>query len=294
MKIKTFYFAALALMLTACSSDDVQKTPGAHEIQLFTQISGSTTRAENIAADLQDAQLANGTKISVKVKEHATTTSVDYALTTYTANGSGALSLPEGMKQYYPANGNGVDIYAFHPAGTPATFEVKTDQTSADNYKKSDLMWASLTDVKSTSENHTLTFSHKLAKVVVKLVAGDVTEDELATAKITLGSSNLVTSGAFVAATGGFTPAESGTGTYTIAENAGTAEHAAIVVPQSISGKTINVTINEVTKSYTLLTSAFEAGKSYYYALTLNHSGQLSLIVSQITDWDSVEIHKSM
>lgn len=294
MKIKTFYFAALALMLTACSNDDVQKTPGAHEIQLFTQISGSTTRAANVPADLQDAQLAAGTKISVKVKENASTPSVDYALTTYTADGLGGLSLPEGVKQYYPANGNGVNIYAFHPAGTPSAFEVQTDQTSADNYKKSDLMWASLTNVTAASANHTLNFTHLLAKVIVKLEKGDFSETELASATVTLGADDLITSGSFTAATGVFTPAASGTGSYTIATEAGTSEHAIIVVPQAIQGKTINVTIGEVTKSYTILTSSFSAGKRYSYVLTLNHSGQISLIKSDITDWDDVEILQHM
>lgn len=294
LKTKTILYAALALTLTACSSDDEQKAPVIQEIELFTQVSGSVTRAVNDADALQDAQLAAGTKISVKVKENATTPTVDYALTTYTADGLGALSLPEGVKQYYPANGNAVNIYAFHPAGTPSAFEVQTDQTSADNYKKSDLMWASLSNVTAASANHTLNFTHLLAKVIVKLEKGDFSETDLASATVTLGADDLITSGTFTAATGVFTPAASGTGTYTIATEAGTSEHAIIVVPQAISGKTINVTIGEVTKSYTILTPSFAAGKRYSYVLTLNHSGQISLIKSDITDWDCVEIVQNM
>ena len=120
MNTKTFLLALLALTLTACSNDDEQAT-AQQEIQLFTQVSGTATRAGDDADALQDAQLAVGTKVSVKVKENASTPSVEYPLALYTADGNGVLSLPEGQKQYYPANGNGVNIYAWHPAGTPST-----------------------------------------------------------------------------------------------------------------------------------------------------------------------------
>lgn len=294
LKTKTILYAALALTLTACSSDDEQKAPVIQEIELFTQVSGSVTRAVNDATALQDAQLAAGTKISVKVKENASTPSVDYALTTYTADGLGGLSLPEGVKQYYPANGNAVNIYAFHPAGTPSAFEVQTDQTSAENYKKSDLMWASLSNVTAASANHTLNFTHVLAKVIVKLEKGDFSETDLASATVTLGADDLITSGTFTAATGVFTPATSGTGTITLAENAGTATYSAIVVPQAIQGKKINLAMGELSSSYSIITEAFEPGKRYSYVLTLGYSGGISLIKSEITDWLDVEIIKDM
>ena len=151
-----------------------------------------------------------------------------------------------------------------------------------------------MSNVKSDSPDHTLNFTHLLAKVIVKLEKGDISETELASATVTLGDDDLITSGTFTAATGVFTPATSGAGTYTIATEAGTSEHAIIVVPQAIQGKTINVTIGESTKSYTLLTPSFNAGKRYSYVLTLNHSGQISLIRSEITDWDDVEIIQNM
>ena len=293
LKTKTNLLAALtvALTLTACSSDSDQQT-SAREIRLFTEVAGSATRAADDADALQDTQLASGTKITVKVKENASTTSVDYPLATYTADGLGGLSLPEGVKQYYPANGNGVNIYAFHPMGVGQSFEVQTDQTTDAAYKASDLMWASLSDVKADSENHTLDFTHKLSKIVVTLQKGNVDADLLATATLSIGSDDLVTSGAFTASTGTFTPAESGTGTITFAENAGTTPHAAIVVPQAIAGKKVNLTIGEVTNSYTILTPSYEPGKKYTYVLTVNYGGELSLIKFDIADWDFMEIEK--
>lgn len=291
MNRKTIIYTALALTLTACSSDDAPKGSAIQEIQLFTQVSGSATRAADDADALQDAQLAGGTTISVKVKENVASPTVDYALALYTADGSGGLSLPAGQKQYYPASGNGVNIYAFHPAGAPSAFEVQADQTTADGYRKSDLMYASLTNVTSasTAAQRTLSFSHLLSKVVVTLVAGaGCSADDLASATVTLGNGDLVTSGTFTAATGSFTPATSGTGTITLAENAGTASHTAIVVPQAVSGRKINVTMNSITRSYTITTPPFAAGTKYAYTLQVGFSG-IVLVSTQINAWDDDE-----
>jgi hypothetical protein len=297
LKTKTNLLAALtvALALTACSSDSDQQT-SAREIRLFTEVAGSTRAADDADA-LQDTQLASGTKITVKVKENASTTSVDYPLTTYTADGLGGLSLPEGVKQYYPANGNGVNIYAFHPMGAVQTFAVQTDQTTDAAYKASDLMWASLSDItaESTPAQRTLAFDHLLSKIVVTIQkATGFSETDLATATVTLGNDNLITSGAFTASTGIFTPAASGTGTITLATNAGAATYTAIVVPQSILGKKINLTIGEVSSSYSILTTKFEPGKRYTYVLIVGYSGSISLVKSEITDWQNEEIIKSL
>lgn len=300
MVLKTNYSylttLTLVLMLTACSSDSDLQSPAEKEIQLFSQVAQST-RAADDADNLQVTQLASGTKITVKVKENASTPSVDYPLATYTADGSGGLSLPEGMKQYYPANGNGVNIYAFHPMGVGSTFEVQTDQKTDANYIKSDLMWASLSDINADSSpaQRTLVFRHKLSKIVVEIKkTEEFSATELATATLRLGNDNLITSGSFAAATGTFTPATSGTGTITLAENAGTATYTAIVVPQAISGKKINLTIGDLSSSYSILTEAFESGKRYTYVLTVGLSGKISLITSEITDWLDVEIFKDM
>lgn len=300
MILKTNYnylvILTLVLMLTACSSDSDLQTPAEKEILLFSQVAGVTRAADN-AANLQVTQLANGTKITVKVKENAAAPSVDYPLATYTADGSGGLSLPEGVKLYYPANGNGVNIYAWHPMGVGQTFEVQTDQKTDANYIKSDLMWASLSNITADSSpaQRTLVFRHQLSKIVVVIQKStDFSETDLASATLTLGNDNLITSGSFTAATGTFTPASSGTGTITLAENAGTATYTAIVVPQAISGKKINLSIGDLSSSYSISTESFLPGKRYTYVLTVGFSGKISLITSEITDWLEVEIFKDM
>lgn len=295
MKTKTIISTLLAMGLMACANDPGPQTPEPQEIHLSTLVSGGT-RAVDDATALQEVQLANGTTVSVKVKENAPTPTIEYRLALYTADGLGGLALPAGEKQYFPASGNSVDIYAFHPAGSPSTYAVQTDQSTADGYKASDLMWASLTGLTSsnTPEQCVLNFRHKLSKISVQLVKGDFDDDLLAQATVTLGTNDLVTSGTFTQATGAFESDDSGTGTITMATNAGTAKYAAIVVPQSMTGKKINIITDDATRSYTILTPAFLPGKRYTYVLTVDYSGEVSLIKSDITDWEDVEIEQTM
>lgn len=279
---KYFILAAAAIAMAACSNNEADAPVVNNEIRLFTEVA-SATRA---ASDLQGAQFANGTAISVQVTDEATSGAVTYALATYTADGTGGLT--PSAAQYYPASGSAVTIKAYHPANATESFSVQTDQSGNDNYNASDLMWATpLTGVTSTSDNHTLSFSHLMSKIVVTLAKGTGMEDaEINAATVTLGNSDLITSGTFSTTVGTFTAAESGTGTYKIATNAGTTAHAAIVVPQSVAGKLISVTIGNTTKSYTIPASTtFAAGKVYAYTLTVSKTGLT--VTSSINDWTS-------
>lgn len=280
MKARLFLFAAAALILAACSNSEADEPVVNNEIRLFTKVAGST-RAANT---LQGTQFANGTTISVQVTDEATSGAVTYDLATYTADGSGGLSAS--TPQYYPASGSGVTIKAYHPAGAAESFSVQTDQSGNDNYNASDLMWATpLTGVTSGSDNHTLSFSHLMSKIVVQLATGTgLLDDEINAATVKLGNADLITGGTFSTVDGTFTAAGSGSGTYTIATNAGTSAHAAIIVPQSVAGKTISVAIGGATKSYTIPDEVvFAAGKVYTYTLTVNKTGLT--VSSTITDW---------
>lgn len=283
MNRKLIFLMATALTLSACSNDS---EPGS-EIRLFTEVA-TQTRAANDPAALQQTQFANGTQISVQVTDKAATNPVAYPLAQYTADGAGGLT-PSGAKQYFPASGSKVDVYAYHPAGAAQAFSVATDQSANAGYLASDLMWASLAGISnaSTAEQCRLSFTHLLSKIVVQLVQGPgFTADDLSATSITLGAGALITSGTFAAATGTFTAAASGTGTITVATNAGTAEHAAIVVPQAMDGKKITLTFASQSSNYTIAEGVtFEPGKKYTYKLKVGTSG-ITLVSSQISDWD--------
>ena len=243
MNTKMFLLAAGMLVITACSSNENETPDPSGEIRLYTEVAPLQTRAADVATDLQDTQFAAGTDISVLVNDNTTgDIIVTYPLQTYTADGLGGLSTT--VKQFYPASGSSVNICAYHPWDAVQNFSVATDQRSTANYRASDLMWAQLTEItKDTPEaDRVLRFNHLMSKIVVRLVKGNgVTQDEMDAATITLGDGDLVTSGTFDAGDGTFTPESTGTETMTIATDAGTSLHAAIVVPQNMSGKVLTV-----------------------------------------------------
>ena len=289
MDKKLFLYAAGVLLMAACSSNDVDTSePNVlGEIQLYTEVSQLTRAANGAVDNLQDTQFTADTTISVQVTDNAASDPVVvYPLATYKADGNGGLSTETPL--YFPPSGSSVNIYAFHPAGAPENFSVKTDQSTTKNYVDSDLMWASLSGITktSTADERRLQFTHKLSKVIVSLVKGSgVTDDEINAATISLGT--VVYKGTFTASTGTFVAADgneaSNTSTITIATNAGTSQHAAIIVPQDVTGKLLTIAMGGGTQSYTFPETTFAAGKKYTYVVTVNKTGLN--VTTTITDW---------
>lgn len=293
MDKRIILFAAGALVMGACSSNDPEAPASTGEIRLYTEVA-APTRAAEMPIDLQDTQFAAGTDISVLVtdKGNLSTTLVSYDPEIYRADGIGGLAPVN--KQYYPASGNYVDIWAYHPwdAQTTEKFSVKADQTSTANYRASDLMWARLADVtKDTPEaDRVLKFDHLFTKVIVRLVKGSgVTDAEMNTARITLGDNDLVMGGTFDVPSGSFERDNTDRGTLLIAKDAGTSLHAAVVVPQEMDGKKLSVGFvadNAVyaTQSYAIpAETIYQAGKKYTYTITVNKAELV--VTATIEDW---------
>lgn len=136
---------------------------------------------------------------------------------------------------------------------TAETIRVKADQSSSDNYQKSDFLEAS---VDATFGNDAaLTFTHRTAKVSVTLTNGTgITEAEVATATVSLVNLAGVESGTTV------TPSESNK-TYT-----------ALVTPQNCLGKQfICVTVGTGVYYYTPAEGEanLTAGKQHTYRITV-------------------------
>lgn len=292
MKKNYFLLAAAAVAFAACSnneSDNQVQNPD-NAIRLSTS-AAPQTRAGNVAATLQDEQFANNTEIKVQVVDLNATEGdrVNYALATYTADGSGGLTTTA-TDQYYPATGSDVKVYAYHPANASTTFTVQSDQTSDPNYIASDLMWAEKDPLEKNTTN-TLTFEHKLSKIIVKLVLptnSGFDASELANATIAIGTStanegvkNQVT---FDPATGAISD-ETGDQVITVTNAAGTSEHAAVIVPQNMSGKKICVTIAGTTKEYPIVSTTFDAGKKYTYTIKVKKTGLD--VTSSIGNWEA-------
>jgi len=289
--MKKYFIFAAAIAMAACSNDGSEQiNPSVQKddvIRLSACVGGAVqTRA---GAALMHNQFASGKTIKVKPTDKASVKEYDEVV--YTADGSGGLNPT--VTQYYPAGGGTVDIYAYYPSNASTAtdgYVVTLDQSTDAAYEAVDLMYATLTDINKESSEaaRTLNFNHKLSKIIVTLAKGTGIQDsELAIATVKL--KNVIYKGTFAPGTGTFTAASATTdnlGDVIIANNAGQTHHSAIVIPQSVSGKIIEVTIGSTAKEYTIpSTTEFETGKVYYYTITLNATG--ISVQSSIANWNN-------
>ena len=289
--MKKFYiFAIAALAMAACNNDGSEQinpiVQNDNVIRLHSSI-GSLTRASD---GLLESSFATGTTVKVKPADNATSGPIaTYDWVDYTVGSGGALTASN--TQYFPASGSSINISAYYPS-TASTdqngFVVTLDQAGSnadDVYKAADLMYATLPGVSQQTTNPTLIFNHKLSKIKVTLQAGaGIQESEINAATVTL--KDVVYKGTFNPATGEFTAStDTGDkGEVIIARNAGTTAHSAIVIPQSVSGKNIGVTIGGSERTYSIPSETqFETGKVYAYTITLSATG--INVQSSIANW---------
>ena len=163
-------------MMAACTSDEAaQQTDGSRVpvgLSYTTQPLVETRAAA--ATNLNNDYIEVGKQVTVRISEthpsDYTTGSFDEYK--YTAGESGALALPS-PAPYYPLNGTNVDILAYYPSFDGTEFSIQTDQTGNDAYAASDLMWAEpIINTAKSPSNKTLTFAHKMAKLIVTATAG--------------------------------------------------------------------------------------------------------------------------
>lgn len=314
MKTKAFMaMAALALVATACSNDE-ESDNWAGEIRLSSGLTVQQIVSRSINTDLQGVQIANGNHVGFFINEDVTSNpSTTYPQNLdYTANGSGGFN---GTTVYFPQSGKGVNIYAYAPYKADLelngnyAFTVKADQSSADNYIASDLLWGQPMKEKSdnpgtyvtanpvarTKNNVNVSFSHLLSKIEVELTAGSgLTPDDFKGA--TLSIQNTKPSTTLTLANGNISEA-SGDAIDIIAAKYGTSTTptltaAAIVVPQIVAKGTKFMKLHLATGGdlyYTLPNGddlTLENGKIYKYTITVNLTSLT--VTSSITEWVSI------
>lgn len=314
--IKNFFACAVLVALASCSNDS-DSTLENKAIRLYSSFGNVTTRAavpgENETDDtkkLQDTQFANGQTVNVYITENTTgTATYTYGDGTgklaYSTDGNGGLSLasstPPQSTPYFPANGNGIDVFALYPIEKSATeFSIQTDQTTVDNYRKSDLM-SGVPGKQNINRDKTdikLNFSHKLSKIVVKLnLASGINDSKTSLEGATIKLTNVVKKGTF----GNID--KNGIGTITASTNEEDKEReitigkydangtAAIIIPQVINSEMEFKVALTNGGNYTVKVpkpesvSSFEEAKVYTYTLTLKaYNIEVS---TSIKDWVS-------
>lgn len=284
---------AVLAALASCSNELSQPTAEDTPIRIQANVGGITTRAaHNLLTSFGNEDAIN-VYITENIPEGGKTSGASYNAMVYTHNGN---SFEPQTTQYFPSNGNGIDVWAVYPStvteSSNTDFTIEGDQTNDDNYKKSDLMFASKLTNQTKGNTINLSFTHQLSKIIVKLdkepgVDGDLTNAEIKLTnvikKITLNSVNGsgITLGDLSAVAGD--KGELTIGTYA------TNGAAAIVIPQSTNTMQFKVTLangGSYTADLPDSTPKFETNKEYTFTLTLKANA--ITVSADINSWNPV------
>lgn len=302
MNIKYYLIAAVTLLAAACTGNNEEVTPlptGSEPVQLNVGDVGGMRAVNNADDQLQDSRLTQGKQVTVQLTDKGASP-VSYAAMLYTVGAydsqTGLSPLTPATVQYFPT-GSEIKAYAYYPhdAGTAFTVAANQDQTAEGiaRYQASDLMYAA-NDALTRGVANTLEFHHKMSKIVVVLKAGDgFSATDLASATVTLGTTT-TGEGIIIAATfdksNGTVTAGSAESQMTLTTAAGAdVKNAAIVVPQSMAGKKVNVTMEGFgTQTYVIADgTTFDPEKEYTYTITVMKKA-LS-VTATISNWSGTD-----
>lgn len=297
---KTFFFSAISLMMLSSCAEQMEmlfSTP----IRLTASSEGMITRTtQSAGTNIQNSNFESGTTINGYFKIHngEIIGKTPTVLTTSAVSNNQQKLTPD-VQVYYPnSDGTTVDISAFYPpskaTNNSTNFTVEADQTTDANYKLSDLMYAGITNQARTDDDVNLTFSHKMAKVVVNATSEEgvyITKIRLLNVNRTIG---------LEAGTGNLTSLGSTTDAITIGTDAdGTTSMsgAALLPPQTISADFIEIsvkytygasaTLKEGTTIFSLYGKAFQSGEQYTANITVTR--QSIGYTTTITNWEAAE-----
>lgn len=294
---------SLLWALCACSGNDssIESRNGERvPIRLTASNVGVKTRA---TGNLQDAQMAEGETVYVWADENGG--SSNYlkawtltATTTEDPSNAGYYQLT-GSDQYYPSGTNyGLDIYAVHgnfaetltegttERPTTLTHTAMTDQSTAANYQKSDLLYAANANVAYGTTPVPLIFSHQLSRLVIRLVKDPKSkrfddESDLAGSTLTIGGT-IYNVGTFTLSTQTFAnTATTPTITVSSSENLkfylggqeATTQYSAILPPQTLTDATVTITTGASITASGTFSLTMTAGYAYILNVTLSDIG---------------------
>ena len=288
-KTVIIYISAL-LFLTGCQADkaDDPRQDGLVPVTLtasqgsILSISGGMTRA---ADGLYSATSGFSGGETVRVFLNNSSSYSDYSVGTPSA---GVSSLTGGSL-YYPPSGS-INLFAVYPAASASSHTVAYNQSSDDNYKASDLMYATkAVDQADKANAQNLEFAHQLVKLKLNIIKGagitEVTEVKMKNVKRTVSVAPTTSSAGIGSATS--TDDENGdnilifSGSNTSSET----QTYACVFPAQAWNNTdfITVTADSKTVTYQLNRSEWTAGAEYELTFHLN-AVALNTTIS-ITGW---------
>jgi len=264
---------AATLAAGACAPDQPAQT-GRQPIRLTSVI--SPTRG------VQDSQIATGQTVYVWAQEGSDWGTPDGFIQGWelTAGSGGALTPSNGLTYYYPPqplslialHGN----FSFADGQTPfpgiVSHSVLSDQSTAGNLEKSDLLHCRLDDVSASASPVGVAFAHKLSKIEITLSSSLYSAAELDAMTVTLNNVlptvDLVLSSGAVGVAHGNTIAVHPRKTATAA-NSGSAVFEAVIPAQPRPADFITVRLDGGVVNVDAQVSEFEANTRYPYDLDL-------------------------
>lgn len=291
---KTNYYVLSLLMaagLAACSAEiDGGGNDGLTPISLTATVEDAeTTRAGtavNNAFSSGDAFTAYFPE-NVRIADATTASS-----TTFNYNGT---EWTPTTQPYFNAGTTSATIHAYYgkvggASGTLVTnsttkFTVATNQSTDAGYKASDLMYATNT-IDKASPTTALTFSHKMAKIIVNATAGDGIS-QIQAVRIIGGhrSIDVTMPGCTLGTT---LTDENSSSSYITMYSGGTtsnAQCAALVVPEAsgFTGDFLEIVTDQGSVKYSLTDKVLNSGKSYTFVLAVTAAAIGSTVA--ITGW---------
>lgn len=268
---KKLYIPALAslLMLAGCTADEQDGGNGLVPLSLSAEIqTEEVTRAGTALLNT----FSSGDVLGLNLTNCVNSSGTALSTTTYTV-GTGFDSQP------YISAGQTATVKGYYPssAASASSFTVSDNQTTDAKYKESDLMYAAAQNATKSSSSPTLTFVHKMAKLIVNVTAvsgvGSITS-------VTL---NNISRTAVWTASSGLLGALSNSGNITMSNNG-----AVLIPPQ---------TTLEANDFLTIVTSAgtatYKLGKTFdggsVYTLNINVGLANIGVSTTITGWTGNE-----
>lgn len=263
--------AALATLLAACSNDsDVLNTPDYADtpIGLNVNVGPMATRAGYDNTNL------TGSSFGLYLTTEGTNSDERYNCTNREVKYESGWTI-QGEQLLWKSNDATVTYYAYLPyTGTVSdatnyAFTVKTDQSTEDNVKASDLLWTGGRQDATAGKALDINFQHALSKLNVTLTKGSELEDGVTFTSVKLSNCATTTT---VNLTDGTTGTATNSQTITLYAATANEQYECILVPQTFNQNLkVEITDNNG-KVYTFTSNkdlTFASGEEYTLNLTV-------------------------
>lgn len=282
---------ASCLLLAGCNSDeDVGGNATPVAVQFGSGIVQTKTTNDGNQWTLNDPigifMLKNGQPLnSSNITESAD--NVEYKVQTG-GNAISGFTPASGTPIFYPQNGDNVDFIAYYPYKSPLTnYTYPVDVSNQTSPANIDVLYANTANTASGGYNKNsgtvdLGFNHALSKLSFTLISGTGSPN-LTGAKIEI--TNLATTASMSLVNGSVTGTNSGQ-TLTANTAANGLSSSAIVIPQTLSGTKLIITLadNASKFEWDFTTTEFLTTKNHQYTITVGKTG-ITVSSSGITIW---------